>query len=1056
MRLRRWVPLLVLVLVFSLVAPVLPAGLGDVPPAAPVTLPVPLPGGAVATALGALAADGSGQFSLGTLPEGDYNVLVQIPGGDPVGYRVVDDARAAVQVSPTGGGPSFVLRAGEAVWQHVQVKAGGALTLNLQGGPGAGRLNLIASALPVAAIDGSEFTGLAPYAGHKSTVAVQVDQAGFYDFTLYVGGNVLTIEAAGTRLNAVVADEQSPDVIYLPAGLQEISFTQIGGGRPWRIGLSGPKVTALPLIFDSQLRETMPASLEVNLGNRLGPVRARVTLIALGLAGTRVQVEGGPVSLNAPIGADGRLISSQLVSFAPGETVRVQMQIALADYVRQVCGPDCGQRLEHFAVILVDNAESYLPPVTPDLPVPLENNPETGAPNNGWYYGDVSLAWKGSTEALARTELSGDGVEWFPYDPLDWPIPLTEDGVYSLYWRTAGLKGNGELPNLVTVRISKAPPASQVELSSTAPQNDDGSYSGPVTVTFHTFTAPASLADGAELFSLDRFRSSGYDVAEPLTFWTPGKYTLTVRALDDAGSVEEPYQVSFTIAGDPPPGGGSYVLTTTGDISAARVATLHKMLERAWEQNTNVLGFTPTTPIMVQFIENRERWNWQLLADGFRLSTVSIVNGAGGISMFGGHHIEIPLDHDPTMEPADGAADDGDLQNTISHEIFHAILGRSGDDANVPTWGNEGTAWQIGNLGQLPFSGGGQPYAAASFLSARNIILNANKYGGFVPLSDIDVLASFWNTEAYSYLAIARLQQRYGTARWIQYIRTAAAGHPNALEETLGISQAEIDADLHRWVAQQSTLAPGVGRLMLRLQPELGPASLGFTAAGQGKGGVQTELLQPGDYTFYVQQDGTVWGPADTRFRAAEETRDFDRLTVTVTPKDLEYRGKRLSNLSFYLRQSFGQWYVARYRLFFDDGTALAGPFIAGADLAGLVRLLWVDTLDAGTLQPRDADVIALGLTGAAPAPDLRAFLRLDSDRLEAGRDGTAILSGVTHPGAAVWISGLGLATKADATGRFSLTVPVDTPRRVLVHAGLSVPVSPAVVAVELQPHPSR
>ena len=192
---------------------------------------------------------------------------------------------------------------------------------------------------------------------------------------------------------------------------------------------------------------------------------------------------------------------------------------------------------------------------------------DTTAPNTNIIVNNSAL----TTDKLFNTEAivsfdaddgkDGLGVQYTAYQVNDgvWQdfssnISLSDEGVYDISYFSEDVVGNVEEVSTKKITIDLTDPVSSHSIS-----GDEG-YAG-------WFISPVSISLSAEdsfgvdrvEYSLDGGETFGvYD--EPVLFESDGEYTLTYRAVDQAGNVEESHSLDFKIDQTAP----STVVYTTG------------------------------------------------------------------------------------------------------------------------------------------------------------------------------------------------------------------------------------------------------------------------------------------------------------------------------------------------------------------------------------------------------------------------------------------------------------------------------------------------------------
>lgn len=148
-------------------------------------------------------------------------------------------------------------------------------------------------------------------------------------------------------------------------------------------------------------------------------------------------------------------------------------------------------------------------------------------------------------------------------------------------------------------------------------------------------------------------------------------------------------------------------------------------------------------------------------------SIQSIVTNSGGLTV--DTTIWIPLYN---------LADNSDLANVLSHELFHACASSQGYGDQLPTWINEGTAWRIGLTAMQKVN----PQKASLEMTYFEVdVRNAAKKGILLPLTALenDILNAQYNIEYEDFMAVEQLVKQHGTSTYktfIQNLKTEKVG----------------------------------------------------------------------------------------------------------------------------------------------------------------------------------------------------------------------------------------------------------------------------------------
>ncbi|MDR3585124.1 MAG: hypothetical protein P4L59_07345 [Desulfosporosinus sp.] len=181
-----------------------------------------------------------------------------------------------------------------------------------------------------------------------------------------------------------------------------------------------------------------------------------------------------------------------------------------------------------------------------------------------------------------------------------------------------------------------------------------------------------------------------------------------------------------------------------------------------------VVGLTPAKTIQVVLFSSSKTYAQALSQANIDPSSIqSIVTNSGGLTV--DTTIWIPLYN---------LADNSDLANVLSHELFHACASSQNYGGQLPTWLNEGTAWRIGLTAMQKVN----PQKASlemTYLEAD--VRNAAQKGILLPLtaSENDILNAQYNIEYEDFMAVEQLVKQHGTSTYrtfIQNLKTENAG----------------------------------------------------------------------------------------------------------------------------------------------------------------------------------------------------------------------------------------------------------------------------------------
>ncbi|WP_165822350.1 OmpL47-type beta-barrel domain-containing protein [Paenibacillus montanisoli] len=216
----------------------------------------------------------------------------------------------------------------------------------------------------------------------------------------------------------------------------------------------------------------------------------------------------------------------------------------------------------------------------------------------------VSLAASDITSGIAMTEYRINSGVWSDYSA---PMLFTEDGAYTIEYRSTDAAGNAESIKTVHFFISKSQldntaPNTTVSLHPVTPDGGSGWYRSDVSVLFSGTDDMSGIA--VTEYSINGGSWFAYHGA--LTIPSDGTYIMEYRSKDIAGNVESIQSVNFkvdktapetTISMDPVPSGGAYLNDVTVSLAASDAAsgiakTEYRINEGTWTDYSNPLLFT--------------------------------------------------------------------------------------------------------------------------------------------------------------------------------------------------------------------------------------------------------------------------------------------------------------------------------------------------------------------------------------------------------------------------------------------------------------------------------
>ncbi|MTV50173.1 hypothetical protein GJ688_14445 [Heliobacillus mobilis] len=197
------------------------------------------------------------------------------------------------------------------------------------------------------------------------------------------------------------------------------------------------------------------------------------------------------------------------------------------------------------------------------------------------------------------------------------------------------------------------------------------------------------------------------------------------------------------------------------------------------------LNHTPSDQTEIVLYSQKTTYGQALLQAGIDPNMIlSIVQNTGGITI--GSDVWIPLynQQDRSM-----------LGNVLTHELVHVVFNEEGIGEKLPTWMNEGIAWQLGMQAQKKLN----PAMAREMTSLLNSqVRTASKQGRLLPLSasQEDILRADYNVEWEDYMAVDALVKKYGEEKLRTFLRDAVKkGVPNSFKACYGMTMEQYEAE---------------------------------------------------------------------------------------------------------------------------------------------------------------------------------------------------------------------------------------------------------------------
>ncbi|NRF94336.1 hypothetical protein HQN89_25820 [Paenibacillus frigoriresistens] len=154
---------------------------------------------------------------------------------------------------------------------------------------------------------------------------------------------------------------------------------------------------------------------------------------------------------------------------------------------------------------------------------------------------DVTVTIGYPTNAEVKEYKLGASGAWGAYTS---PIAVSDNN--TLYARAADAAGNvSSETSYVVSNIDKIAPVTTASVSPLQPDGPNGTYASPVTVTLNSTDSSTSVTN--TVYSLDNGTTWQLYML-PITFDKQGQVSVSYKSTDQAGNVESPQMVGFTLA----------------------------------------------------------------------------------------------------------------------------------------------------------------------------------------------------------------------------------------------------------------------------------------------------------------------------------------------------------------------------------------------------------------------------------------------------------------------------------------------------------------------------
>ncbi|MBL0385483.1 copper amine oxidase N-terminal domain-containing protein [Tumebacillus sp. ITR2] len=265
----------------------------------------------------------------------------------------------------------------------------------------------------------------------------------------------------------------------------------------------------------------------------------------------------------------------------------------------------------------------------------------------------------------------------------------------------------------------------------------------------------------------------------------------------------------------------------------------------------NEIGKTFKKPVWVYLANSAKGFEQNIAKYGGDRNAKSMAETAEGVTY--GSHVLIPLNKLPN---------DGELTQTVSHELMHVLLNQNGG-LSLPSWVHEGLAWQTGLDAQFK----SQPAVMRRQMDGmlRDYVLGVVEQGKYQPLlssqdGTIDALTTAgYNVELQDYLAYQYYVATYGKTKFLSYLNAYVSGGTHAFESATGVTEAAFEADYRAYLDREVKRTSNGMEITLNV-PANFQGVVQLLPQGTGKTSTDALVLQPGLQKIRVYKDGHVEG----------------------------------------------------------------------------------------------------------------------------------------------------------------------------------------------------
>ncbi|MGD0817839.1 MAG: C1 family peptidase [Methanomassiliicoccales archaeon] len=191
-----------------------------------------------------------------------------------------------------------------------------------------------------------------------------------------------------------------------------------------------------------------------------------------------------------------------------------------------------------------------------DGQAPVSSVSLNGVVGNGpWYVTNVGVnILVSDLSGVQEIEYRLNGAGWLTYAGTVW---ITDQGNFTLEYAATDLAGNREITKTMTIKIDSQDPVTTGTITGQG-NTDQMRFSGTVSINLSALDAVSGIS--STQYALDGGAWTPYPGT--ITVGTVGDHVIRYRSTDQAGNVEQPTEVSFTIDLTAPTSSAALIGTT--------------------------------------------------------------------------------------------------------------------------------------------------------------------------------------------------------------------------------------------------------------------------------------------------------------------------------------------------------------------------------------------------------------------------------------------------------------------------------------------------------------